>query len=144
MKAELKTLRVKVDLLESRNIENMDLLTTKLLKHETKISKQQEEIAYLKTKIDAKPEASHPSGLFDDERDLNSNDDDKMSSTIEKKETLSGYSSTRALAPSSCRELSFAGHSLNGLYLVQNQDTKKIETVLCTFGTSGKLKSYFR
>ena len=141
---ELKSLRIKVDLLEARNIENVDLLTTKILKHETKISKQEEEIAYLKAKIDANPRAGHPYGHFDDEGDLHSNDDDNMSSIIKKKETLSGYFSTRALALSSCRELSFAGHSLNGLYLVQNQDTRKIETVLCTFGTSGKLKNYKR
>jgi len=49
-----------------------------------------------------------------------------------------GDSSTRAIAPSSCRELSLIGHSLDGLYLVQNVDTRKIETVLCNFGPSRK------
>jgi len=135
LKAELKSLRVKVDLLEARNIENVDFL-------KTKISKQEEEIVQLKAKNDAKQEAGHPSGNRFDERDLLTNNDNKMSSTVNKKESLSGGSSTRALAPSSCRELSNAGHSFDGLYLVQNQDTKKIETILCTFGTSGKLKNY--
>ena len=51
---------------------------------------------------------------------------------------LSDDSSPRAIAPSSCRELSLLGHSLDGLYLVQNVDTNKIETVLCDFGTSRK------
>ncbi len=63
-----------------------------------------------------------------------------MSHIINKKESLPVDSSTKELAPSSCGELSFAGHSLNGFYLVQNPDTQKAETVLCTFGTSGKFE----
>jgi len=43
------------------------------------------------------------------------------------------------LPPSSCRQLSTIGHYLNGIYLVANQDTNKIETVYCNFGTSSKL-----
>ena len=125
MKAELKSLRVKVDLLEARNIENVELLTTK-------ISKKEEEIAKLKATIDAKQGAAP----FDDKRDRRDQNNDKQ--------ILSGHSSTRALAPSSCRELSLIGHTLDGLYLVQNVDTKKIETVLCNFGTSGKFKTYVR
>ncbi|MFO0089475.1 MAG: hypothetical protein ACK518_01450 [bacterium] len=137
----MKGLRVKVDLLEARNIENVELLTAKISNHETKISNQEEEIIQLKAKIDANLGAGqHPSGSFDDERDLHPNNDNKMSSIINKKENLSGDSSTRALAPSSCRELSIAGHILDGLYLIQNQDTKKIETVLCNFGTSSKME----
>ena len=142
LKAELKSLRVKVDLLEARNIENVDLLTTKLSKHETKILKQEEEIAQLKAKIDTKLEADHLTGTFADDRDLLPSNGDIKMSTIYKKESSAGLS-TRASVPSSCRELSFAGHSLDGLYLVKNQDTKKIETVLCTFGTVGKLKNYY-
>ena len=69
------------------------------------------------------------------------NYDNKISSEMNKKENLSGHSSTRAVAPSSCRELSANGHSSDGLYLVKNQNTKKIETVLCTFGTEGKLET---
>ncbi len=54
------------------------------------------------------------------------------------REGASDDSSTRAVAPSSCRDLSLVGHSLDGLYLVQNLDTKKVETVLCDFGTSSR------
>jgi len=37
--------------------------------------------------------------------------------------------------PSSCRQLSDIGHYLDGLYLVANSNTNKIETVYCDFGT---------
>ena len=101
-------MRVKVDLLEARNIENVDHLTMEIVK--------------LKARIDVKPETAQPLGSFDN--------DSKISSEMNKKEKLSGHSSIRAVAPSSCRELSANGHSSDGLYLVKNQNTKKIETVL--------------
>ena len=134
MKAELKSLRFKVDLLEARNIENVDILTAK-------ITQQEEELGKLRVKIDSNLDTCCHAPFNDREIHRN-NKDNKMSSAINKGESLSGYSSTRA-SPSSCRELSLAGHYLNGLYLVKNQDAKKIETVLCTFGTVGKLKSYY-
>ncbi len=40
--------------------------------------------------------------------------------------------------PSSCRQLSTIGHYLDGIYLVANPDTKKIETVYCDFGGTRK------
>jgi len=44
-------------------------------------------------------------------------------------------SSTRT-PPSSCRQLSTIGHYLDGIYLVANPDTNKIETIYCDFGSS--------
>ena len=44
-------------------------------------------------------------------------------------------SSTR-IPPSSCRQLSTIGHYLDGIYLVANPDTNKIETIYCDFGSS--------
>ena len=38
------------------------------------------------------------------------------------------------LPPSSCRQLSTIGHYLDGIYLVANPDTNKIETIYCYFG----------
>jgi len=35
--------------------------------------------------------------------------------------------------PSSCEELAMLDHHLNGLYLVKNKQTKKIQTVFCKF-----------
>jgi len=126
---------LKVDLLEARNIENVDILAAK-------ITQQEEEIGKLRVKIDSKQDTCCHAPFINDREIHRNNKDNKMSSAINKRESLSGYSSTRA-SPSSCRELSFAGHSLDGLYLVKNQETKKIETVLCTFGTVGKLKNYY-
>ncbi len=77
---------------------------------------------------------SHDAALVSDLHHSHSN---KMNS-IDRKAGPSDDSSTRAVLPSSCRDLSLIGHSLNGLYLVQNLDTKKIETVFCNFGTSSK------
>jgi len=42
----------------------------------------------------------------------------------------------RSAPPSSCRQLSTIGHYLDGLYLVANPDTNKIETVYCDFASS--------
>ena len=100
----------------------LDILQGKVDFLEAKDAKQEEEIIQLKAKIDAKPP-------------LRSTDSSKMSSIYRKDRPASDDSSTRA-GPSSSRDLSLIGHVLDGLYLVQNPDTKKIETVLCTFGTS--------
>lgn len=44
--------------------------------------------------------------------------------------------SSPRLPPSSCRQLSTIGHYLDGIYLITNPDTNKIETVFCDFGSS--------
>lgn len=41
--------------------------------------------------------------------------------------------SSRASPPSSCEELARVGYNLDGLYLVSNQESQKIETVFCEF-----------
>jgi len=51
------------------------------------------------------------------------------------KPAIESASSPR-LPPSSCRQLSTIGHYLEGIYLVANPDTNKIETVYCEFGSS--------
>ncbi len=81
--------------------------------------------------MDAKLESIQSTGHFRDEfvTDLRS------SNLNSRKEDSSDDSSTRAVVPSSCRELSLIGHSLDGLYLVQNRETKKVETIYCNFGT---------
>lgn len=45
---------------------------------------------------------------------------------------------TPRLPPSSCRQLSNIGHYLDGIYLVANPDTNRIETVFCEFGSSSR------
>ena len=91
--------------------------------------------------MDAKLESIHSSSrpsrdeLISDIR--SSVNDNKIH--LYREDGMSDDSSIRAvIAPSSCRGLSMIGHILDGLYLVQNSDTKKVETVFCTFGTSSK------
>lgn len=128
-------------LLETKNIENeakIDRLQAKNVENEAKMAKQEEEIVKLKAKIDVEVVADHfYDTSFDDDQLLHSSiDHNKQASFTERKESSS---SARAILPSSCRDLGLIGHSLDGLYLVQNQDTKKIEAVYCDFGTSAKL-----
>lgn len=79
---------------------------------ESKNAEQDKEIAKLKTKIVSKPVTPISTGLS--------------------KQKGAGI-------PSSCSELEQRGHSFDGLYLVKNPGTKKIETVFCRFETEGKV-----
>jgi len=47
--------------------------------------------------------------------------------------------SSPRLPPPSCRQLSTIGHYLDGIYLVANPDTKKIEAIYCEFGSSTRI-----
>jgi len=138
LKAELQSLRVKVDLLEAKNAEN----EARIDLQEAKNVEQENEIIKLKTKLSAKLESDHSSGLSYDEtviHPLGALIDERSLDYIENKDASllnnrnrrgsSGDSSTRATVPSSCRELALVGHSIDGLYLVQNPDSRKIETV---------------
>jgi len=71
--------------------------------------------------------------------EIRSSKDNTMGSPY-RQEDPSNDSSTRAVVPSSCRDLALIGHNLDGLYLVQNVDTKRVETVYCDFGTTSKLQ----
>lgn len=117
-------MQLKVDHLEEKGTEN-----------KAKMLEQEGQISHLKTMI----ESIQLSGPSHDEllTDLRSSNDNKASS-IRRKESSSGDSSSKAVVPSSCRELALIVHELDGLYLVQHQDTNKIETVYCDFGTSSK------
>jgi len=53
-------------------------------------------------------------------------------------EKMSDDPSPQLLPPSSCRQLSTIGHYLDGIYLVANPDTNKIETVYCVFESSAR------
>jgi len=102
-------------------------LKGEILKNEAKLRRQGEEINQLKTKMGAKPESIQSAGqVFRDElvTELRSSKDNQMGS-LNRKEVFSDDSSTRAVVPSSCRDLSLIGHILDGLYLVQNVDKKR-------------------
>jgi len=61
-----------------------------------------------------------------------------LKKTIDDQLGKPGDVSTSATEPSSCKELATNGYSINGLYLVKNPDTRKIEAVSCSFGTSSR------
>ena len=92
---------------------------------ETKNVQQDEEITQLKNKINklAADKSIQPeSSIYNGEKTIiNHNEADYLSSRQ---------------PPSSCRQLSTIGHYLDGIYLVANPHTKKIESVYCDFGSS--------
>lgn len=124
-------MQIKVDHLEGKDIEK-----------ESIIREQQEEIVKLRAKMDANLKSFQSTGSRDELVTKLSSSKSNTMGSIHRKDDTSNDSSTRAAAPSSCRELSLIGHILDGLYLVQDPITKKVETVLCTFGTSGKTILY--
>ncbi|MFO0089554.1 MAG: hypothetical protein ACK518_01845 [bacterium] len=126
----------------------MDLLEAKNVENEIIIREQDKEIVKLKTKIYAiqlephhisEPIASDAGADFP----AQPASIEMLTIQINKNPSSDGDSSTKAVAPSSCRELSLIGHSLDGLYLLQNPKTRKIETVFCDFiGESTKFNWY--
>jgi len=93
-------------------------------------AKQEEEIRLLKSKV--KHETISKS---------NAHEKDNFYHGIG--DTRSSDSSSR-LPPSSCRQLSTIGHYLDGIYLIANPDTNKIETVYCEFtGTTRNMIMYY-
>jgi len=89
-------------------------------------AKQEEEIRHLKDRNDDIVASAHPK---------------KNSINIVSNEDGIKSDSSPRLPPSSCRQLSNIGHYLDGIYLVANPDTNKIETVYCEFGSSTR-KTY--
>ncbi len=139
--AQFDSFKVQFSLLERKNTEN----EAKIADHEAKIREQADEINQFKAKFDTKQDsAQNFLGSYNDENILPSDYTKKMNSIHDEKENaFIATSSTRAIAPASCRELALIGHSLDGLYLVKNPDTNKIETVLCNFGTSSKYLNHY-
>jgi len=63
-------------------------------------------------------------------------------SSIEKNSMPIGSDTSPRLPPSSCRQLSTIGHYLDGIYLVANADTKKIEAIYCEFESSTRMTTF--
>ena len=64
-------------------------------------------------------------------------------SSIEKNRMPIESDTSPRLPPSSCRQLSTIGHYLDGIYLVANADTKKIEAIYCEFESSTRMTITF-
>lgn len=128
MTVRLDNLQSKMDQLiiqleEERNWrKNLQTLNSQL---EIRIDKQDEEIRLLKDRIND-DQFIKPFKTDADPADIH--------------QEFKSDSSPRLLPPSSCRQLSTIGHNLNGIYLIANPDTNKIEAVYCEFGSSsGKM-----
>jgi len=119
----------------------LNLLEEKNAANEKKIA-EQEKVIKMKADIKAKVEPNHFSETFKDERVLHLTGTNKRS-LLTRKETSNGDSRQSAVFPSSCDDLLVIGHNLDGLYLVKNADTNKIETVFCDFQISGKFLYLF-
>ena len=106
--------------------ERFNLLQTEFLDQihqlKTQSAKQEEEIRLLNLKIAA----------FETFENKNAN----FASVGEN--GMKSDSSPR-LPPSSCRQLSTIGHYLDGIYMVANPDTNKIEAIYCEFGSSTRI-----
>jgi len=104
-----------------------------------RLSQQDEKIAQLeKAMSKQEPFGPHPKPTDSCTKKVSSN----TASKINKKP------SSRALPlllPTSCDGLRKEGHFANGIYLVLNEITKKIEAVLCQFlgAKQGKMKNKF-
>jgi len=121
-----------ISLLVTENIkqnERFDLLQTEFLDQihqlKTQSAKQEEEIRLLNLKIAA----------FETSENKNAN-------FVPNENGIKSDSLPR-LPPSSCRQLSTIGHYLDGIYMVANPDTNKIEAVYCEFGSSTRTKHNF-
>lgn len=118
---EKKILRLSAD-----NARQTKIFETKIDLLMAQNAQQDKEIHQLKSKISK--DTGH---ILKSNSPLNENTGDDV---------ISNESSLR-LPPSSCRQLSTIGHYLDGIYLVANPETNKIETVYCEFGTSTRMKS---
>ena len=120
----------KIDALKTQNEERFDVLKgnnnefdSKIKLLESKNNQQDKDIKYLNTTMVSPQELVQSTGRSYCERHFT------------KEECESPIKTT---APSSCRDLAIRGHSFNGIYLLNNPETNKIQTALCLFGNSGK------
>lgn len=129
LKAQNFELETKISRLVAENAEQnkrVDRLQTELKAHihlsMTQSTKQDEDIRLLK-KINDDIITSKPR-------------EENIRANIASNENGFDSDSSPRIPPSSCRQLSTVGHFLDGIYLVANPDTNKIEAVYCDFGSS--------
>jgi len=74
----------------------------------------------------------------DNNKSVKEHDEISMNETMHQHHHRKCDLSSLRLPPTSCRQLAFIGHHLNGIYLIANPDTNKTETVYCDFGANRK------
>lgn len=135
LSARVDSLQAKLDQLiiqlEEEKIHRTNLLALNL-RLESRLNIQEEEIRLLKNQNINENEIIKPKLI---ENYVHPDD--------VKNEDFSKSNSSTRQPPSSCRQLSTIGHYLDGIYLVANPDTNKIETVYCEFGSSTRKKSIY-
>lgn len=121
----------KIKSLETQNEERFGALKgkhdeydSKIKQIESKNSQQDKDFKCLNTTIALTKELAHSTGMSYCERHF----------TKEECEN----STMKTTMPSSCKDLAIRGHSFNGIYLLNNPETKKTQTALCLFGNSSK------
>lgn len=130
--ARLDSLQTKFDQLEARNVE----LETRFLELSDENRKQEANIAFLTTQNTHQEEEIR---LLKSRNSAES----KITNRASSENVIEGkVNSSPKTPPSSCRQLSTIGHSLDGIYLVSNPDTNKIETVYCVFGQTRNIIFY--
>jgi len=117
-----------IELEEEKTLRSNLQAMNKELSNESK--KQRSEIEFLMAENIKQEKEIH---LLKNKLITDSNNNDKQQN-IQPFKKMSVDLSPR-LPPSSCRQLSTIGHYLDGIYLVANQDTNKVESVYCDFGS---------
>ncbi len=129
-------LEKKINQISSENAREHGIFEAKIDLITAQNIKQEEEMRQLKLKIKNGVSANinQPKSMNEQKnRMANKNDATNL--------LISSDDSSPRLPPSSCRELSTIGHYLDGIYLIANPETNKIETVYCDFGSSTRMKS---
>jgi len=125
--ARVDSLQAKLDhiiiQLEEEKIHRTNLQALNL-RLESRVNIQEEEIRLLKNRKINENEFIKPKSI-----------ENHVYPDVKSEDFSRSGSSTRQ-PPSSCRQLSTIGHYLDGIYLVANPDTNKIETVYCDFASS--------
>ena len=119
LQAEMKSQKTEINQLKYENEE----LKAQLSQQGQKIFQQDQKILFLENKIFKE----EPFGPHTKPTDSCTKKVDSVASKKKEK------SLSRALLPTSCEELRNEGHFANGIYLVLNEETHKIEAVLCQF-----------
>ncbi len=110
-----------IQLEEERNWrKNLQTLNSQL---EIRIDKQEEEIRLLKDRV------NHDQFIKPEKFKNHADPDDTINHGFKS-------NSSPRLPPSSCWQLSTIGHNLDGIYMIANPNTNKIEAVYFDFGSS--------
>jgi len=111
--------------LATENAKQNDIFKAQIDLLMTQNAQQEKDILHLKKRLEENTKSIVPKSYAKNEDIFN--------------DVVGSDESSPRLPPSSCRQLSTIGHYLDGIYLVANADTSKIESVYCEFGSSTRM-----